>query len=429
MAVTTETLEDYVARRLEERADELVQDWIDWILRQIDHPLVQALPRQAIRNHIPPVLLSLAKFIRTPAFALREEMLGHLRLHGQIRRDQGYGLRELLAEFDILAQQVQAAIQQDVLDGKEWPLEDVLTVFGRLSTGLRAIVFVAGGAYRETEQMRSRSLAKHLSAFGRTVAHELRSPLQAILLSLSALKDEEVLVDRKAHTAQLETVDAAVRRAMGLLDNIHVLAATESARGESRMQDLAETINSLRQEMMNLAQENDVSLELPEVSESAAIEGVVAQLVLVNLVSNGIKYADPQKRDRWVRVTVELIELEETPFARFSVADNGRGIPDEFQTNIFQRRFRAHPAVAQGTGLGLAISQALVAERGGTIEMQSTGEEGSVFTFTLRAVDTQKPLSTAYLTTHPEDLLRHSLENLMLTEQNGDDRGTSADTR
>ena len=177
-----------------------------------------------------------------------------------------------------------------------------------------------------------------------------------------------------------------------------------------------------------MAQENEVSLELPDISDSAAIEGVVAQLVLVNLVSNGIKYADPAKADRWVRVSVELIELEETPFARFSVADNGRGIPDEFQTNIFQRRFRAHPSVAQGTGLGLAISQTLVAERGGTIEMQSTGAEGSVFTFTLRAVDTRKPLSRAYLTTHPEDLLRHSLENLMLTEQQ-DDRETSVDNR
>ena len=101
MAVSNESLEDFVARRLEERAEELVQDWIDWILGQIDHPVVQALPRWAIRNHIPPVLLSLAKFVRTPSFALREEMLGHLRLHGQIRRDQGYGLRELLAKFDI----------------------------------------------------------------------------------------------------------------------------------------------------------------------------------------------------------------------------------------------------------------------------------------------------------------------------------------
>lgn len=413
-------LAEFVAQRLEGMAGELVEEWIEWIQERSPSPVIQTLPHRALRNHIPPVLLSLAEYMRSPTYALRQAMLGHLRLHGQIRRDQGYDLRDLLAEFDALAQHVQSSLHEAVVDGSDdWSMDEVLRVFGRLSTGLRSLVFVASATYRETESSRAQTLSKQLSQFGRTVAHEIRSPLQAILMASSALQLEDQSDDPEAFAAQVAVVQASVRRISGLLDNVHVLAAAETARGGRRMQDLEQTLSIVRQEMSPLAQSQSVAIEFPETLDAVAVEGVVAQLVLINLISNGIKYSDPDKNQRWVRVAFELEDDVESPFIRIEVSDNGLGIPEEFQGNVFQRSFRAHPEVSEGSGLGLAICQALVTERGGVIEMESEEGQGSLFRFTLRAIDSQI-LSGEYREADPEALMLHSVENLLTSEKNGD---------
>jgi signal transduction histidine kinase len=154
----------------------------------------------------------------------------------------------------------------------------------------------------------------------------------------------------------------------------HLLAMTEAAQTEARMGALPGLLEAVREELVARAGARGVRMEISDQLPRIAVERVVAQLALANVIGNSIKYCDPGKKDRWVRVSASVSHHEDTPFACLVVEDNGLGIPEQYRSRVFQRGFRAHPAVADGTGLGLTITRQLVLERGGTIDL--TSEEG-----------------------------------------------------
>jgi signal transduction histidine kinase len=97
-----------------------------------------------------------------------------------------------------------------------------------------------------------------------------------------------------------------------------------------------------------------------------------------NLISNAIKFTPTG------RVLVQL--SSDSGEAVIDVVDTGIGIPPDEQARLFERFFRATAAstnAIQGTGLGLSISKAIADAHGGTIELESSGSEGTTFRLTL----------------------------------------------
>jgi signal transduction histidine kinase len=110
--------------------------------------------------------------------------------------------------------------------------------------------------------------------------------------------------------------------------------------------------------------------------------------VLLNLVSNGIKYRDPEKAQSLVEIVAVQAPADDSPTCVFEVRDNGIGIPVEAQEAIFQRFFRAHEHLdsaleVTGTGLGLSIVVECVKALGGAITCDSTPGTGTAFRVTL----------------------------------------------
>ena len=106
------------------------------------------------------------------------------------------------------------------------------------------------------------------------------------------------------------------------------------------------------------------------------------ELVLINLIANAIKYCDPQKDDRYVRV-------RQTPKSGRSimVEDNGIGIAPAKVAAIFEQFVRAHAdrdeeLGAQGLGLGLAIVRECMEAMNGTVTVTSQEGQGAAFTLT-----------------------------------------------
>jgi signal transduction histidine kinase len=376
------------AAYLEERADQLVEAWIEQIQSQVGTRTIQALPKRALRNHIPPVLHRLAVYIETPIEAVRNEMLGHLQLHAQIRLDQGYDLQELLSEFDALAQLVSSDVHDYVADVAEGDVAAALEISSRLATGLRAIGYVTVGLYRKAEESYSRDLAGRLAEFGRTIAHEVRSPLHTIQLGAELLETDAVAEDPRGRAKHAEVIKTAVKRMGDLLDNVDMLAVVEGARSGAVRSSLRSIVQAVLEEVGSAAQSRGVEISVDGEVPTLDVETVPVQLALANLLNNSLKYSDRAKSERWIRIEFEHIDQDkDTGGCRVKVCDNGIGIPEDLRARVLKRGFRAHPDVADGTGLGLAITRDVLTERGGTIELDSVEGKGTTVTFSFRALE------------------------------------------
>ena len=419
------SLSGVLSERLRELSGEIVAEWVEWIRQRISNPVVESLSTHGLLDHIPPVIDHLGVYLVNPTYAVREEMLSQLRLHGQIRRDQGFDLRDVMAELDGLSHLIMRRMHAELLShAEDHSLDAALTIFGRLAAGLRALAFVALGVYRETEADRGQELARRLAEFGRTIGHELRSPLNAIALSADVLQDPAFFADDERRSQQLDIIRSGVKHAHGLLYDIDVLAMAESARTAPHMSPLPKVLESVRDELSARARSMDVTLEFDSSPPRLAVETVVAQLVLTNLINNAIKYSDPEKERRRVTIRAHEAGMEDSLFVMLEVSDNGIGIPEDFQSRVFQRHFRVHAEVAEGTGLGLAITQELVLERGGTIELESMEGEGTTIRAKIRALDADS-IDAYKRGEGPEGLMRAAVREVLKSESkaSADDTG------
>jgi signal transduction histidine kinase len=119
--------------------------------------------------------------------------------------------------------------------------------------------------------------------------------------------------------------------------------------------------------------------------DSDYVEWFPARLrhILDNLISNALKYRDPEKAEAWVqlglRVSPEGYE--------FRISDNGIGLPPAEQQQMFQLFYRAAPTRAAGLGVGLAVAKLLVEQSGGTLTVTSGAGQGTTFITVLPRYD------------------------------------------
>jgi signal transduction histidine kinase len=101
------------------------------------------------------------------------------------------------------------------------------------------------------------------------------------------------------------------------------------------------------------------------------------QQILFNLIDNALRHHDRTEGE------ITLDAAEEGAFYRFSVADDGPGIPPEYEAKVFGMFQTLKPRdVKEGSGMGLAIVRKAIQQRGGEIHVSANTPRGSIFTFT-----------------------------------------------
>lgn len=409
-----EQLAEHVADRLTHSAQTIVDQWIDWVQSRIGTRTVNALPRTAIENHIPPVVAALARYIRTPYQAVHSEILGHLNLHGQVRRDQGYDVQELLAEFDGLGHLIGRSVAAWIAEfDREVDVQDALAVYSRVESGIRAIGLVTVGTYREAEQVTRQELSQRLEEFARAVSHEVRNPLNAIALGIRILRNEEVAADSTRRREHLDVMQSALNRAGDLIADIRVLALAEGAQSRGKLRNVRASIQTVVEELREFAAGEGVAIKVEHDLPSVDIDALTTELALVNVIGNSIKYSDKDKGERFVKVSAHLVpDPAETDLVVIEVEDNGIGIAPDLVPRVFQRHFRAAPERADGTGLGLAITRQVIFESGGSITLESVHGEGTKVGITVRALEAG---SFDQLSTDdgPESLMQRAVEEVL----------------
>jgi len=373
----SEALYDHFASAIHERADEIVEEWIEWIIDGASIRPARMLPREAIRDHIPEVVRAVAEALRGPPEVVNEA-LNALKTHARLRYDQGYDIQELLKEYEGLARIIGDCLMQTL---ERYPEEadalDVGRVFLRLTQALAVVSDFTVGIYRAAEVEQKRELHQQLEDYIRTITHELKQPLHVIAAGAGMLAEEGASDERRQR--YVEMIRRGIDRSASLIEDIRTLVLYEGAQQQQAWQLLETSVNLVLREMTRQAEANGVRIDVQDPLPKVNTNTTRVEIALVNLLSNAIKYSDADKAERWVRIEVEQAGPEEACRWEIIVRDNGLGIPKHVQPQIFERHFRAHPSVEEGTGLGLSITRRVVEQGGGSIWFESEPGEGSTF--------------------------------------------------
>jgi signal transduction histidine kinase len=215
-----------------------------------------------------------------------------------------------------------------------------------------------------------------LDRFVYSTSHDLRAPLTSLLGLINIADVSNNLSDTRRYLGMMK--DRVL-----LLDKF-IKDITDYSRN-NRLEVERQKINlsKMSQEVWELlkytpeAQQIDFQLEIPEDIEIETDESRL-KTILLNLVSNAIRYQDNGKDDRYVRLRYQM----NGKGYHIKVEDNGQGIDPVFHTKIFEMFFRANET-SKGSGLGLYIVRETISKMAGTIQLESAPGVGSTFTIKL----------------------------------------------
>jgi two-component system phosphate regulon sensor histidine kinase PhoR len=259
---------------------------------------------------------------------------------------------------------------------------------------ISAVHFSDGLVYAFRDLTEERKLEQMRSDFVATVSHELRTPLASIHGAAVTLASRGVDLGPVVHKRLLTIVVDQSERLAELVEQILLAAQLDSGglRLDSEGFDAADlarkVISSTRPRIPATVK---VSLAAPLDAPAVALgDRERARHVLGNLLDNAIKYSPDGGR---IDVIVSPLENR----LRFTVRDEGLGIPPAEQDRIFEKFYRLDAAMTRGvggSGLGLYICRELVTRMGGRIWVSSQPGHGSSFSFELpRAAEPVVPVA------------------------------------
>ena len=243
---------------------------------------------------------------------------------------------------------------------------------------------VLGNEFNDLAE-RLRTSEEKRSRFVSDASHELKTPLASIKL----LTDSILQYDMDPETIRefVSDIGAEAERLNRMTAKLLSLTKAEGTAGaESEIIYMAPTIRRVAKMLRQQAQQADihVELELERDVPVLILEDDLYQIVF-NLMENGIKYNTPGGK-----LTVSLRRAEDN--AILEVSDTGVGIPEDAVEHIFERFYRVDKARSRasgGSGLGLSIVRTIVQRNRGQIQVSSAPGQGTTFTVTFPAFDTE----------------------------------------
>ncbi len=225
------------------------------------------------------------------------------------------------------------------------------------------------------------------STFLANMSHEIRTPLNAVTGMSDLLEQSHLSAEQRDIVSTIQT---SSRLLLSIINN--VLDYSKIERGQFHLDETAFELRKLIDSTLGIlsieAKRKGISLTAeiaPAIDSMLIADSTCLQQVLVNLLSNSVKFTN----EGYVCLRVKLDA--DPKFIYFEVADSGIGLSAETANRLFEDFYQGDASITRrygGTGLGLAITRRLVRLMGGEIGIQEPQGQGAVFWFTLPRKET-----------------------------------------
>ena len=385
-------LEQHVGRRIRDARTLLAGRWLERLAGRVTVAPKQIFPTDELLDHMPLLIDGIGAFVEdsTQAISADSAVVHHARELGALRHNQGFSEYEILKEFEILGGILFTLVKDELaLVGPLGDGTDVIACSHRLFQALALIQQSTTARFLELARDRTTERENRLRAFNRALTHEMRNRISATLGAGQMLQSLDLSPEERATLSAVIVRNADNMRL--ILENLLELSRLDLDARQQRHVLLPSAIQEVARQLRDLAADREVDVRIKAPLPAVEVNAAVVELALANLLSNGIKYSDSSKVERWVAISARLgAEFEAAPEVVVTVEDNGVGIPEVSLGRIFERFFRAENALpVEGTGIGLSLVKDVIETVGGRVWAART-DNGSEFSFSLpcrRATD------------------------------------------
>jgi signal transduction histidine kinase len=370
---------------------ELVTQWLDRISARVAISTKRVFPTHDLLNHVPLLIEGIAGYLKRPERDINSKapVVAKAMELGALRHAQGFDAYEILKEYEMLGEIIfdYLAMAADRIPD-DVPRRDFLACWQRTSQAIELIRQATMSHFLRLSAAQINERENRLRRFNRTVAHELKNNVHAIFSASTALAESwfDAAQRKELETVIAKNADSLTR----VLANLESMSRSQADSRHGRNVLLPEVATEAVQELKEAAKAKGVNVRIADDLPSIEVDAATVELCLMNYVSNGIKYSDSAKGERWVAIdaTVQGPDTEKDREVIIRVSDNGIGVPADSRKQLFQEFYRAHADTvtgADGSGLGLSIVRETVESIGGRAWAEFPDETGSVFIFALPA--------------------------------------------
>jgi signal transduction histidine kinase len=216
-----------------------------------------------------------------------------------------------------------------------------------------------------------------LAAFSHTVAHDLKNPINLMMGFSNLLKTQSNVVVDDDSRMYLDFIEKSGYKLVNIVDELLLLAQIRKIDVQTKPLNMREILSDAYQRLTNVIGESGAEIVIAEDWPVALGYAAWIEEVWVNYLSNAIKYGGQPPR---IEIGAALLPDN---FASFWITDNGPGLTDDQQMQLFTPFTRFGQVRAEGHGLGLSIVRRIVEKLGGQVSVTSKPGLGSTFGFTL----------------------------------------------
>jgi signal transduction histidine kinase len=295
--------EDYagiVSQRVAAQRDFLAARWLQRLNELLTVRPIEIFPSSQLLDHIPALIGEIAHYLRAPTdeeIAANTSVMQKARELGTLRHRQQASVHQLLREYEILAEILERFVVEETERLGLHPTSgDCFDLLHRLTQASRILMRTTVDTFVSEYTAAIEDRNARITTFNQMASHELRSPLGTLVFAGAALARDDVRSDPARVAKIAETVTSNARRLSWLVDNLQRMTLLSNPVDVPNKQLVAiSTIaNEVARQLGEMAQSRHVQIRvvdgLPELwGDPARVE-----LALINLVSNGIKYSDPQ---------------------------------------------------------------------------------------------------------------------------------------